>query len=202
MDIIGIVKSYWSEALAVLAAAVAVWQALIARTQAKSAEESADFAERQALAAEKQLALARRQFDSESNARDEADGPSFQVEQGVDLISGQRFGKIPIKLLAGTALDTVIVSAAGQPDVYGFVTRVGADETVRPSVTLTDLAPGAAHTLVLYLDWNAMSPVNVRLDFECHEGGGGTRTWVRSYSTQVTDPPSPPTLAGRRRRLP
>ncbi|MGW5079556.1 hypothetical protein [Micromonospora echinospora] len=170
--------STWLPAGAAIAAAgVAVWQAVSAKSQADSARKSAGTAERQARAAEEQLALARRQYQSEQNARDEAGGPRFHVDQSVDQVNGERYAEIPFKLLAGTHLDTVIVSAAGQPDVRGFVNRVGGEwDAVHPSVTLTNLAPGAAHAVFLMLDWNASSPVNVRLDFECHEGAGGTRT--------------------------
>ncbi|MEU8024669.1 hypothetical protein AB0B88_20910 [Micromonospora haikouensis] len=194
--------------VAAVAAGIAVWQAVSAGRQAKSAQEqaasakeSAATAERQALAAEEQLALARQQYQSEQRARDEAEGPRFQVDQGVDQVNGERFAEIPIKLLAGTHLDTVIISAAGQPDVRGFVRRVGGDEAnARPSITLTNLAPGATHTVVLELEWNASSPVNVRLDFECHEGAGGTRTWNRSYSSLLVDPPQPRSIVRRVRR--
>ena len=196
----GIDWSTWGPTgAAVAAAGVAAWQALIARSQAKSATASAATAERQARAAEDQLALARQQFRSEQQARDEADGPRFQVDQGVDQVSGERYAQIPIKLLAGMPLDTVVISVAGQADVRGFVRRVGGDwDTVEPSMTLTNLAPGAAHTLFLMLEWNASSPVNVRLDFDCHEGAGGTRAWKRSYSSLLTDPPQGPSIVRRR----
>ncbi|MFJ2081308.1 hypothetical protein ACIOBK_02065 [Micromonospora chokoriensis] len=188
---------------AVGAAGVAIWQAVSARSQAKSAEKSAGTAERQARAAEDQLVLMRQQYQSEQRVRDEADGPRFQVDQGVHDVRGERYAEIPVKLLAGGPLDTVVVTAAGQPDVRGFVRRVGGEwESFRPSITLTDLAPGAEHTIFLMLEWNALSPVSVRLDFECHEAAGGTRTWNRSYTSLLVDPPEPPSLtqAIRRRR--
>ncbi|MGC4886644.1 hypothetical protein [Micromonospora sp. DT227] len=202
-DIINVIKAWGPGALAVLGAIVAVSQAVSARSQAKSARaqavsaqeqakdagEAAEVAKRQARAAEEQVELARQQYRSEQQARDEAAGPVFQLGDAWDMVSGERFGTIVFTLVAGTRLDRVVVSAADQAAVLGLVEKVG-EMDVASSMTLTNLAPGAMHTVVLMLDWNALSPVTVRLDFACHEGGGGSRTWSRSYSAQLNEPPA------------
>lgn len=184
---------------AVVAAGVAVWQAFSARSQAKSARDSADTAERQAKAAEDHLALARRQFDADLAARDEAEGPQFQVGPGVAHLLHEMYAAVPIKLLSGKHLDTVVISTPGVTDVRGFVRKVGDDdEEVVPAKTFKDLAPGAAFAVYLMLEFNAGTPLNVRFDLECYEGGG-SRTWRRTYSAEVSEPPDPPAPSGRRR---
>ncbi|MFG3423225.1 hypothetical protein [Micromonospora sp. NPDC048063] len=203
-------------ALAVVSAAVAGWaafsarsQAKSAKSQAKSAEEQADAARnsaatamRQAVAAEEHLALARRQLQSELDARDEAEGPEFQVDDGVWHIIDEQYAEVPVKLLSGKPLAMVVISVAGSPDVRGFVSRVGGGwDGMQTSITRRDLAPGEAFKLVLMLEYKASIPLNVRFYFECHEDAGGTRTWRRWYSSHVAKPPEPP-AGPRRRRLP
>ncbi|SCG15611.1 hypothetical protein GA0070610_1846 [Micromonospora echinofusca] len=209
------VETWGPAVLAIGSAGVAVWAAISARSQADSAKrqaksaevqaeaarDSAATAQRQALAAEEQLALARRQFQAELVARDESDGPEFRVDGGLWHCIDEQYAEIPIKLLSGKPLDAVVISVAGQPDVRGFVGRIGGGwDGMQTSITRRDFAPGAASTLVLMLEWKASMPLNVRLDFECHEGAGGSRTWHRSYSSQVNKPPEQPATSGFRRR--
>ncbi|MEV7989549.1 hypothetical protein [Micromonospora sp. NPDC085948] len=204
------VGAWGATLLAIGGAGVAVWQAFSAKSQAQSAKEqaiaareSAATAERQATAAEDHLALARLQFQSELDARDEADGPEFEVTTGMVHVHDEQYAEVPIKLLSGKPLASVVISVAGQPNVRGFVNRVaGGWDGMRAAVTRTDLAPGAAFTVVLMLKYEASTPLNVRLDFECHEGDGGPRTWHRSYSSQVSRPPEPATESRSLRRLP
>lgn len=175
---------------AVAAAVVAVWQAVSARSQAKSAKDAAATAERQARAAEDQLALARRQFQVELSARDEADGPTFEVGPGVVHGLHEVYAEVQVKLLSGKYLGAVVVSVPGQPNVRGFVKKVGGDYDELAQVkTLQDLAPRRTFTLVLMLEYEAVVPMNVLFDFECHEGDG-TRTWRRAYTSLVDVPPT------------
>ncbi|MEU7923476.1 hypothetical protein [Micromonospora zamorensis] len=203
----GIDWSTWRPAgIAVAGAGVAFWQAISAKSQARSAQtqadaakESAATAERQARAAEDHLALARRQFQAELAARDEAEGPHFQVGPARRRFSGEQYAEVPVKLLSGKRLESVVISTPAQPDVRGFLRRVGGDwEALETTLTRTDLAPGATFTAVLMLEYNFPRPLNLQLDFECHEGPGGSRTWQRSYSTEVTDPPEDAERIGRR----
>ncbi|MET7881282.1 hypothetical protein ABZS52_30650 [Micromonospora profundi] len=174
---------------AVAAAGVAVWQAVIARGQAATATKSADLAERQARAAEQQVALARQQFQAETEARDDADGPQFEVGPAVWHFSGEQYAQVPVKLLMGKHLGSLVITTPGQPKVRGFVTKIGGGwDGMETAITRTDLAAGATFDLVLMLEYEVVLPLNVLFEFECHEGGGGRRTWHRSYAAQVTEP--------------
>ncbi|MFG1872094.1 hypothetical protein [Micromonospora arborensis] len=185
-----------------MAAVVAAWQAVIARGQAKTAKASADTAERQARAAEQHFALARQQFQAETDARDDAEGPQFEVGPAVKSFSGEQYAQVPIKLLQGKHLGSVIITTPGQPKVRGFVPKTGgAWEGLATTSTHTDLAPGATFDVILMLEYEVVLPLDLLFEFECHEGGGGRRTWRRSYVAQVAELPTDD-LQNRGRRRP
>jgi hypothetical protein len=178
--------------IALGSAAVAIVGAGIAYTQARSARAAADAASRQAAAAEEQVAISRRQFEVDLAARNEAEGPTFAIEEAVDCMRHQRFITATLVLLSGPPLSVVKIRLAG-PDARALVPSImSREDEWAGEMTWEDVSPVARRPVVAEMEWNAGSPLHLTLDLECVEEGGNHRTWNRTYTaTAQEEPPEP-----------
>ena len=176
---------------AVIGAIVALRQARTAKDQARSARDAADAASRQAAAAEEQVCVSRRQLEADMAARNEAQGPTYILEEVVDRMRHQRFVTATLVLLSGPPLSAVTIQLGGA-DARGLVRSMSSDEGWIQEEIWEDVSPVARRPVVAAMEWNATGPLHLSLELKCVERGGKERTWNRTCTAVAErEPPEP-----------
>ncbi|MFJ2477219.1 hypothetical protein ACIOWI_30305 [Streptomyces sp. NPDC087659] len=178
--------SLGSGAVAGIAAGIAFWQALSAKTSATIARSQMVAAQEQVVAAREQVAIMALQLTYQTDDRNDAAGPRFEVltAELIENEHGQQRAAITVAQTLGSELSAVTVSARQSQQVYGLMVSNGVG-----SVTWGVTAPGSTYEIKAMLAPNCAEPLNVVLDFRCTEANGG-RTWHRT----LTATPRPPEL--------
>jgi len=171
--------------IALASAIIAATAAFVAISQARSARGAAVSARRQAIAAEEQVSISRSQLETEIQARDEAEGPTFIIEDAKRVMSSQHYVVATLMMSAGRPLWSVKARFRGS-DVRWFVRQVD-DMNQLPVLTWSHISSGARITVTAEMEWRAAPPVNLTLDLECLEESGKHRTWYRSYTISVNE---------------
>jgi hypothetical protein len=131
------------------------------------------------------VSLSRSQFEADIAARNEAEGPSFIVENAEHIYDSQHYVSATLVMSGGHPLSLVNVRARGE-EVDWLVPSVNSIDRL-DSRMWRHVSPGAKLALVALVEWNASAPVNLTLDLECFEEGGKQRTWHRSCTASVAE---------------